>query len=269
MNEEMTNMANLIESQRKRIAVRNEVIGSLRKWVLALGLSGLILIVGMIIMIAQVNVAKNTLRDARLKLDEQAIEIKNLQNQINEYTDNAAAETSVDIGEETIAAIDLNHTSPAPESKTQSKYTYDESIPMSKDLQEFAQEQCDSIGFDYKVFLGMIKRESEFDQSAISADGMDYGLCQIRSTNHKWIEDNLGDLDFLNGKDSIRASIFMLSDIMNNYNYNEYHTILMMYNMGPGNAKECFASGIYSSKYSRTVMDNAASFGYTGNGQVS
>lgn len=261
MNEEMTNMANLIESQRKRIDIRNETIGSLRKWVLALGLSGFILIIGMIVMIAQVNIAKNTLHDARSKLDEQAIEIKNLQNQINEYTDNAAAET--------IATIDLNHTSPAPESKTQSKYTYDESIPMSKDLQEFAQEQCDSIGFDYKVFLGLIKRESEFDESAISADGMDYGLCQIRSTNHKWIEDNLGDLDFLNGKDSIRASIFMLSDIMNNYNYNEYHTILMMYNMGPGNAKKCFASGIYSSNYSRTVMDNAKSFGYTGNGKVS
>ena len=76
------------------------------------------------------------------------------------------------------------------------------------------------------------------------------------------------DWDPMNPYDSIDASIFMLSEYTKDYNCDNYHVLLMNYNMGHGNAVECFNSGIYSSKYSRAIMDYAKEYGYSGDGKV-
>ena len=153
-------------------------------------------------------------------------------------------------------------------SNESSGFKYNQDIPLSEDIQKYAYNKCQESGIDYSIFLGLMRKESSFNPSAKSSTG-DYGLCQINQCNHNWMREVFGsDWDPMNPYDSIDASIFMLSEYTKDYNCDNYHVLLMNYNMGHGNAVECFNSGIYSSKYSRAIMDYAKEYGYSGDGKV-
>lgn len=145
---------------------------------------------------------------------------------------------------------------------------YNTNIPMSRDLQEYAYNKCTEYGIDYSVFLSLIQKESNFNTNAKSNSG-DYGLCQINKCNHAWMREVFGNnWDPMNPYHSIDGCTYILNTIITNYNYKTYHALLMGYNMGPGGAKKCFNNGIYSSKYSRSIMDKAVEYGYTGDGVI-
>ena len=153
-------------------------------------------------------------------------------------------------------------------SNESSGFKYNPDIPLSEDIQKYAYNKCQESGIDYSIFLGLMRKESTFNPSAKSGTG-DYGLCQINQCNHNWMREVFGsDWDPMNPYDSIDASIFMLSEYTKDYNCDNYHVLLMNYNMGHDNAVECFNSGIYSSKYSRAIMDYAKEYGYSGDGKV-
>ena len=153
-------------------------------------------------------------------------------------------------------------------SNESSGFKYNHDISLSEDIQKYAYNKCQESGIDYYIFLGLMRKESSFNPEAVSKTN-DYGLCQINKINHNWMRKVFGsDWDPLNPYDSIDASIFMLSEYTKDYNCDNYHVLLMNYNMGHGNAVECFNSGIYSSKYSRAIMDYAKEYGYSGDGKV-
>ena len=153
-------------------------------------------------------------------------------------------------------------------SNTISGFKYNPDISLSEDIQKYAYNKCQESGIDYSIFLGLMRKESSFNPEAVSKTN-DYGLCQINKGNHNWMREVFGsDWDPMNPYDSIDASIFMLSEYTKDYNCDNYHVLLMNYNMGHGNAVECFNSGIYSSKYSRAIMDYAKEYGYSGDGKV-
>ncbi len=153
-------------------------------------------------------------------------------------------------------------------SNKSSRFTYNPDIPLSEDIQKYAYNKCQESGIDYSIFLGLMRKESSFNPEAVSKTN-DYGLCQINKGNHNWMREVFGsNWDPMNPYDSIDASIFMLSEYTKDYNCDNYHVLLMNYNMGHGNAVECFNSGIYSSKYSRAIMDYAKEYGYSGDGKV-
>lgn len=153
-------------------------------------------------------------------------------------------------------------------SNTISGFKYNPDISLSEDIQKYAYNKCQESGIDYPVFLGLMRKESSFNPEAVSKTN-DYGLCQINKGNHNWMREVFGsDWDPMNPYDSIDASIFMLSEYTKDYNCDNYHVLLMNYNMGHGNAVECFNSGIYSSKYSRAIMNYAKEYGYSGDGKV-
>ena len=153
-------------------------------------------------------------------------------------------------------------------SNESSGFKYNPDIPLSEDIQKYAYNKCQESGIDYSIFLGLMRKESSFNPEAVSKTN-DYGLCQINKFNHNWMREVFGsDWDPMNPYDSIDASIFMLSEYTKDYNCDNYHVLLMNYNMGHDNAVECFNSGIYSSKYSRAIMDYAKEYGYSGDGKV-
>ena len=153
-------------------------------------------------------------------------------------------------------------------SNESSGFKYNHDIPLSEDIQKYAYNKCQESGIDYYIFLSLMRKESSFNPEAVSKTN-DYGLCQINKINHNWMRKVFGsDWDPLNPYDSIDASIFMLSEYTKDYNCDNYNVLLMNYNMGHGNAVECFNSGIYSSKYSRAIMDYAKEYGYSGDGKV-
>lgn len=148
------------------------------------------------------------------------------------------------------------------------EFVYDPDISLSKDLQEYAYSKCKESGLEYPVFLALMRTESSFNANVVSKTN-DYGLCQINKGNHNWMRTIFGEnWDPLDPYDNIDASIYMLVNYANSYNCSNYHILLMNYNMGHGNAVNCFNNGIYSSKYSRTVMSRAKEYGYSGDGTV-
>ena len=147
-------------------------------------------------------------------------------------------------------------------------FKYNESITLSEDLQRYAYQKCKEYNIEYPILLGLMRKESTFNPSAKSSTG-DYGLCQINQCNHNWMREVFGsDWDPMNPYDSIDASVYILDHYSRTYNCDNYHVLLMNYNMGHNNAVECFNSGIYSSKYSRAIMSYAKEYGYSGDDKL-
>lgn len=69
-----------------------------------------------------------------------------------------------------------------------------EHIKFEYDLQKYLWEQCEEVGVDYFLVMGMIARESRFDKEVVSStDGVTYyGLMQIAMNSSYGIQDILG-----------------------------------------------------------------------------
>lgn len=155
-----------------------------------------------------------------------------------------------------VAPLPLTTSPPTPEplpetpEEPESRYViYD--VPLSKELQEYTQDVCEEYGVSYPLVLAIMKRESEYQMDAISTTG-DYGIMQINNGNHEWLEGALGITDWLDPEQNILAGVYVLSQI----DYDDPHQVLMSYNCGPTGAKNLWADGIYSTAYSRAVVEN-------------
>lgn len=129
-------------------------------------------------------------------------------------------------------------------------------IPLSVELQEYTYSLCEQYGIaeHYEVILGMIRTESNFNANAISSTG-DYGLMQINVCNHNWLKQELGIVDIMDAKENIECGVYLISGLVDDYTY--INQALMAYNMGPAGAASLWREGIYSSSYSRKVLDSA------------
>jgi len=129
-------------------------------------------------------------------------------------------------------------------------------IPLDKDIQKYLYDKCKEYNVPYDLALGVIKVESNFNPSLIhknSNGSRDYGLFQINTINHKWLSEELGITDFLNQYQNIDAGVYMLSQLLKKYD--DEHIVLMSYNMGERATKNLVNRGIYSSRYSRKVIE--------------
>ena len=136
-------------------------------------------------------------------------------------------------------------------------FEYIKGIPLSFDIQEYVWNICLENKIDSYLIYAMIEVESGYDEGVVSKDNHDYGLMQIRTINHTWINDMLDDeLDYLDPKDNVTAGVFILSQIYEKYYENSgVHCVLMAYNMGEGGAKQLWEKGQFSSEYSRKVVN--------------
>lgn len=131
-------------------------------------------------------------------------------------------------------------------------------IPLSDDLQEYTYNTCRYYGIEdyYELVLATMAHESNFDPDVISSTN-DYGLMQINACNHSYLKETLGFVDIMDEKNNIESGIYMLSDYL--HEYEDPHQALMVYNMGPSNAREQWQRGNYSSAYSRAVLQKLES----------
>ncbi len=130
-------------------------------------------------------------------------------------------------------------------------------VNMDEDLQEFTYYLCSEYDIEFMLVMAVISHESDFDADCISSTN-DYGLMQINRGNHEWLSDALGIDNFLDPEQNIRAGVFVLRKLFEQYT--ETNLVLMAYNMGGGNAEKLWAKGIYSSGYSRAVMEQQAEY---------
>lgn len=118
--------------------------------------------------------------------------------------------------------------------------------PLSVEQQTYIYNACQENDLDFLLVMALIEHESAYTIDVVSETD-DYGLMQINKCNHK---DNLDYLDFETNVDEGTA---ILSSLV--HNYDTLHMALMAYNMGPSGASECWEQGLYTSEYSREIMD--------------
>ena len=153
------------------------------------------------------------------------------------------------IHEETIPE-DLQFTS--EELKDEDGFVYYD-IPLKLDIQRHIFDECQLHGVPYELAMAVMCVETggTFDSSLRSKTN-DSGLFQINDVHKKWLRES-GINDLYNPYQNSSAGIWILKDALSKGD--NIHTSLMVYNMGHGGAKKLWKKGVYSSKYSRKVVE--------------
>jgi len=142
---------------------------------------------------------------------------------------------------------------PAPEADKPAYTYYD--VPLADDLQEYTQDLCAEYSFPhYDVLVALMGHESSYRETVVSETN-DHGMMQINACNHEWLREELGVTDFYDARQNILCGIHILAG-----HYEEYGDIglaLMAYNCGPKGASDLWAQGIYSTSYSRSILQEA------------
>lgn len=108
---------------------------------------------------------------------------------------------------------------------------------------------------DSNLILAIIDGESEGNPDAVNRNkngSTDHGLMQINSINHEWLREELGITDFHDPVQNIQAGCYILSLLT--AKYDDYHRVLMCYNMGERQTRKLWRQGIRTSRYSKKVM---------------
>jgi soluble lytic murein transglycosylase-like protein len=110
-------------------------------------------------------------------------------------------------------------------------------------------------GVDSELVQAVIDTESHGRAKAhhINTNGShDAGLMQINSCNHEWLRNELGITDFYDAQQNIQCGCYILGLLSKKYE--SVNRVLMSYNMGEYRTSQLWQSGIYSSEYSRKVV---------------
>lgn len=139
---------------------------------------------------------------------------------------------------------------------------YTEVVPLDDDLVEYIYESATDAGIDPAIMFSLAWKETTYQTDLISKTN-DYGLFQINQTNFGWLAKTMGVSKsemanlLMDPYFCTDCAIIMLSGIMDN-DYESYHLVLMVYNMGGGGAQKLWKQGTYSSEYSRAIAKYAS-----------
>lgn len=129
-----------------------------------------------------------------------------------------------------------------------------EDIPLSKDMQEYIFETCDSYDISPYFVLAIIERESNFKSSVKGDNGESIGLMQIKEKYQKERMQRLGVKSLLDAKGNVLVGIDYLSELFANYEDVAY--VLHTYNGGAAYASRLSKKGI-TSKYASAILTRA------------
>ena len=126
-------------------------------------------------------------------------------------------------------------------------------IPLELDIQRHIFDECQLHEVPYELAMAVMYVETggTFDSSLRSKTN-DSGLFQINDVHKQWLKES-GINDLYNPYQNSSAGIWILKDALSKGD--NIHTSLMVYNMGHGGARKLWEKGIYSSKYSRKVVE--------------
>ncbi len=120
-------------------------------------------------------------------------------------------------------------------------------------LLEYINTLCETYELPPQLIYAMIERESSWKADALNAAGNCIGLMQISTVNLDWLEESLGVEDLYDPYQNVLSGISMIAAYIDTYG--DYHMALMCYNCGSGGAQKLFDQGIYSSSYSRWIVE--------------
>ena len=136
------------------------------------------------------------------------------------------------------------------------------SIPLSEELKNYIYTSSQEAGIPAELMFSLAWKESTFNPNAKSGTS-DHGLFQINECNFSKLSEEFG-YTYSEFAEKIYdpyvntdCSIYILKDYRDNYNNDNYHQLLMRYNMGPKGAADAFESGKYTSSYSVATLNYA------------
>lgn len=133
-------------------------------------------------------------------------------------------------------------------------YPYIDSIPLSKELQQYTFKQCGKNEELYLLVMAIMQEESNFQIDAVGIDGHDLGLMQIRDINIEYLEEKLGcKVDLMDPYDNIKCGVTIVRELYEDYEYT--NLVLMAYKYGRKGANGLWEKGIYSTKYTIIVTE--------------
>lgn len=143
--------------------------------------------------------------------------------------------------EQETTSVPMPEPTETPEPKTWVRYD----VPLDDDLQRYIYELCQQYSVRPELVYAIIENESDYQADAISADGYDYGLMQVRAICHTARCVELGAWNLFDPKMNVHAGIDILAELLASEENEAW--ALSKYRgetTGPGN-------------YSRTVLADA------------
>lgn len=126
-------------------------------------------------------------------------------------------------------------------------------IPLELDVQRHIFDECKLYEVPYELAMAVIYVETGGTyKTDLRSKTNDSGLFQINDVHKQWLKES-GITDLYNPYQNSSAGIWILKDALSKGD--NIHTSLMVYNMGHGGARKLWKKGIYSSKYSRKVVE--------------
>lgn len=125
-------------------------------------------------------------------------------------------------------------------------------VPLDEQIQQYIYDSSIVNDISYSFVIALIDKESTFRPKIISKTN-DYGLMQINTCNHSWLQKELGITDFLDPYQNIDAGIYILTNLFDKYQ--EPGKVLMAYNLGENGAKRLWDKGIFETKYSKSILE--------------
>ena len=135
-------------------------------------------------------------------------------------------------------------------------------VPLSDDVKNYIYEAAMEAEIPPEILFSMGKLESEFNPNAVSSTN-DHGLFQINKCNFSTLSERFGytleefSTAIYDPYVNTDCAISLLTELRDNYRNDNWHHVLMRYNLGPGGANNKFAEGIYSNSYSNAIINYA------------
>ena len=140
----------------------------------------------------------------------------------------------------------------APEEPERTYYD----VPLTEDLQDVIIDTASGRGVDPALVIAVIEKESGYNPDAFGDNGRSQGLMQIWRSFHEKRMKKLGAANLYDPRDNVIIGIDILAEKLDKYE--EVEKALIAYNAGDAGAKKhYFSKGIYSSSYSRAVLEIA------------
>ncbi len=126
-----------------------------------------------------------------------------------------------------------------------------------EEVQRYLLDLCTERELDYPIVVALIERESGYKSNAVGDNGNSYGYGQVYKRWHKKRMAEEGVTDLTDAYGNLRVCTSYLKYIKDRYGDNGSHYMLMVYNMGEPRALKAWGENIYSTEYSRSILQRA------------
>lgn len=123
-------------------------------------------------------------------------------------------------------------------------------IPLDDELQIYMESLCADMELDFFLCAALMESESSFREDAISRDGKDIGLFQIRASVWEDYFKEMG-LDIYDPRDNIQCGLHIIKKLCDKY---PAETALQCYKCGESRGLELMEEGIVLTSIS-TIID--------------